>query len=90
MKTGQGVGGVLKALPNSVQTVQNQTDHAVYNPTQAALQYAHGVAPEPKLKTTTLQQQSVVMPELGDQQVARADAVDDAMFSVDAPRPVAG
>ena len=24
----QAVGGVLKALPNSVQTVQNQTDHA--------------------------------------------------------------
>jgi hypothetical protein len=30
------------------------------------------------------------MPELGDQQVARADAVADVMFSVNALRPVDG
>jgi adenosylcobinamide-phosphate synthase len=41
----QAVGGVLKALPNSVQavqkrTVQNQTDHVGDNPTQPALQPA--------------------------------------------------
>ena len=41
----QAVGGVLKALPNSVQAVQkqteqNQTGHAGDNPTQAALQPA--------------------------------------------------
>jgi len=41
----QAVGGVLKALPNSVQavqkrTVQNQTDHVGDNPTQTALQPA--------------------------------------------------
>jgi len=41
----QAVGGVLKALPNSVQAVQkqpvqNQTDHVGDNPTQTALQPA--------------------------------------------------
>jgi hypothetical protein len=52
LKTGQGVGGVLKALPNSVQavhkqtvqnqTVQNQTGHAGDNPTQATTGDAQG------------------------------------------------
>ena len=36
----QAVGGVLKALPNSVHAVQKQTAHSGDNPTQAALQPA--------------------------------------------------